>query len=65
MALAKQYQAFVIADDAHATGVLGENGGGTSDYFGVCPDVVIGTLSKAVGTEGGFAAGSNIFIDFC
>ncbi len=64
MALAKQYQAFVIADDAHATGVLGENGGGTSDYFGVCPDVVIGTLSKAVGTEGGFAAGSNIFIDF-
>ncbi len=45
--------------------VLGENGGGTSDYFGVCPDVVIGTLSKAVGTEGGFAAGSNIFIDFC
>ncbi|UYP24611.1 8-amino-7-oxononanoate synthase [Bacillus velezensis] len=64
MALANQYQAFVIADDAHATGVLGENGGGTSDYFGVCPDVVIGTLSKAVGTEGGFAAGSNIFIDF-
>ncbi|WP_436627946.1 8-amino-7-oxononanoate synthase [Bacillus siamensis] len=64
MALAKQYQAFVIADDAHATGVLGENGGGTSEYFGVCPDVVIGTLSKAVGTEGGFAAGSNIFNDF-
>ncbi|ASZ03676.1 8-amino-7-oxononanoate synthase [Bacillus amyloliquefaciens] len=64
MPLAKQYQAFVIADDAHATGILGENGGGTSDYFGVCPDVVIGTLSKAVGTEGGFAAGSNIFIDF-
>ncbi|WP_424162590.1 8-amino-7-oxononanoate synthase [Bacillus amyloliquefaciens] len=64
MALAKQYQAFVIVDDAHATGVLGENGGGTSEYFGVRPDVVIGTLSKAVGTEGGFAAGSNIFIDF-
>lgn len=64
MALAKQYQAFVIVDDAHATGVLGENGGGTSEHFGVSPDVVIGTLSKAVGTEGGFAAGSNIFIDF-
>ncbi|MFH6684687.1 8-amino-7-oxononanoate synthase [Bacillus amyloliquefaciens] len=64
MALAKKYQAFVIVDDAHATGVLGENGGGTSEYFGVRPDVVIGTLSKAVGTEGGFAAGSNIFIDF-
>ncbi|WP_045505831.1 8-amino-7-oxononanoate synthase [Bacillus amyloliquefaciens] len=64
MALAKKYQAFVIVDDAHATGVLGENGGGTSEHFGVSPDVVIGTLSKAVGTEGGFAAGSNIFIDF-
>ncbi|OIK22009.1 8-amino-7-oxononanoate synthase [Bacillus amyloliquefaciens] len=64
MALAKKYQAFVIVDDAHATGVLGENGGGTSEYFGVRPDVVIGTLSKAVGTEGGFAAGSNLFIDF-
>ncbi|MDQ8091451.1 8-amino-7-oxononanoate synthase [Bacillus amyloliquefaciens] len=64
MALAKKYQAFVIVDDAHATGVLGENGGGTSEYFGVSPDVVIGTLSKAVGTEGGFAAGSNLFIDF-
>ncbi|MCY8517613.1 8-amino-7-oxononanoate synthase [Bacillus atrophaeus] len=62
--LAKRYNAFVIVDDAHATGVLGENGRGTSEHFGVCPDVVIGTLSKAVGTEGGFAAGSAVFIDF-
>ncbi|MGZ9793073.1 8-amino-7-oxononanoate synthase [Bacillus atrophaeus] len=62
--LAKRYNAFVIVDDAHATGVLGENGRGTSEHFGVCPDVVIGTLSKAGGTEGGFAAGSAIFIDF-
>ncbi|WP_156476315.1 8-amino-7-oxononanoate synthase [Bacillus nakamurai] len=62
--LAKEYQAFVIVDDAHATGVLGEHGRGTSEYFGVSPDVVIGTLSKAVGTEGGFAAGSKVLIDF-
>ncbi|MDL5142558.1 8-amino-7-oxononanoate synthase [Bacillus atrophaeus] len=62
--LAKRYNAFVIVDDAHATGVLGENGRGTSEHFGACPDVVIGTLSKAVGTEGGFAAGSAVFIDF-
>ncbi|OIK16157.1 8-amino-7-oxononanoate synthase [Bacillus sp. MUM 116] len=62
--LAKRYHAFVIVDDAHATGVLGENGRGTSEYFGVQPDVVIGTLSKAVGTEGGFVAGSKVLIDF-
>jgi 8-amino-7-oxononanoate synthase len=62
--LAKQYDAYVIVDDAHATGVLGEKGKGTSEYFGVYPDVVIGTLSKAIGTEGGFVAGSKVLIDF-
>ncbi|WP_338752727.1 8-amino-7-oxononanoate synthase [Bacillus sp. FJAT-52991] len=64
MSLAKRYQAFVIVDDAHATGVLGESGRGTSEFFDVQPDVMIGTLSKAVGTEGGFVAGSNVLIDF-
>lgn len=62
--LAKRYDAYVIVDDAHATGVLGKNGRGTSEYFGVQPDVMIGTLSKAVGTEGGFVAGSKVLIDF-
>ena len=62
--IAKQYDAYVIVDDAHATGVLGEKGRGTSEYFGVYPDVVIGTLSKAIGTEGGFVAGSKVLIDF-
>nr|WP_281381409.1 8-amino-7-oxononanoate synthase [Geomicrobium halophilum] len=64
ISLAKRYHAYVIVDDAHATGVLGENGKGTSEYFGVSPDIVIGTLSKAVGTEGGFVAGSKALIDF-
>ncbi|CAN2255311.1 8-amino-7-oxononanoate synthase [Bacillus vallismortis] len=64
ISLAKRYHAFVIVDDAHATGVLGDSGRGTSEYFGVCPDIVVGTLSKAVGTEGGFAAGSAVSIDF-
>lgn len=64
MHLAKRYHAYVIVDDAHATGVLGKHGRGTSEHFGVHPDVVIGTLSKAVGTEGGFAAGSHVLIDF-
>lgn len=62
--LANRYEAHVIVDDAHATGVVGKNGRGTSECFGVLPDVVIGTLSKAAGTEGGFAAGSHAFIDF-
>ncbi len=64
MLLAERYHAYVIVDDAHATGVLGEKGRGTSEYFGVYPDVVIGTLSKAVGSEGGFVAGSKIVVDF-
>lgn len=64
ISLAKRYHAFVVVDDAHATGVLGDSGRGTSEYFGVCPHIVIGTLSKAVGAEGGFAAGSAVFIDF-
>lgn len=64
MKLARKYNAFVIVDDAHATGVLGEHGRGTSEYFGVEPDVVIGTLSKAIGTEGGFVAGSQQLIDY-
>jgi 8-amino-7-oxononanoate synthase len=64
MALAKRYDAFVIVDDAHATGILGDNGRGTSEYFDVHPDIVIGTLSKAVGTEGGFVSGSKVLINF-
>lgn len=64
MELAHRYQAFVIVDDAHATGVLGENGRGSSEYFQVKPDVVISTLSKAIGTEGGVVSGSQVLIDF-
>ncbi len=64
IALAKAYHAYVIVDDAHGTGILGENGRGACEYFGVKPDVVIGTLSKAIGTEGGFVAGSYILQDF-
>ncbi|WP_299739080.1 8-amino-7-oxononanoate synthase [uncultured Rossellomorea sp.] len=64
MKLSERYDAYVIVDDAHATGVLGERGRGTSELFGVSPDVVIGTLSKAVGVEGGFVTGSRVLIDF-
>ncbi|MGI8848161.1 MAG: glycine C-acetyltransferase [Candidatus Dormibacteria bacterium] len=57
---AEQYGAAVMVDDAHATGVLGRNGRGTTDHFGLHGRVAlnIGTLSKAVGVVGGYVAAS-------
>lgn len=64
--LAEQYDAFVMVDDAHASGVLGENGRGTVHHFGLDGKVHIqvGTLSKAIGVLGGYAAGSKVLIDY-
>ncbi|KIN52926.1 glycine C-acetyltransferase [Bacillus subtilis] len=64
--LAKKYDAFVMVDDAHASGVLGENGRGTVNHFGLDGRVHIqvGTLSKAIGVLGGYAAGSKVLIDY-
>ncbi|MCY9356491.1 glycine C-acetyltransferase [Bacillus spizizenii] len=63
--LAEKYDAFVMVDDAHASGVLGENGRGTVNHFGLDGRVHIqvGTLSKAIGVLGGYAAGSKVLID--
>ncbi len=64
--LAKTYDAYVMVDDAHATGVIGKNGGGTAAYFGLQADVhiTVGTLSKAVGAEGGFVATSQLLVEY-
>lgn len=64
--LAEKYDAFVMVDDAHASGVLGENGRGTVNHFGLDGRVHIqvGTLSKAIGVLGGYAAGSKVLIDY-
>jgi glycine C-acetyltransferase len=64
--LAKQYNALIIIDEAHATGVLGARGRGTPEHFGLHGkiDVVMGTLSKGLGVVGGFAAGSKDLIHY-
>lgn len=66
VALAKQYGAYVMVDEAHATGVIGRNGRGTPEYWDVegQVDVVSGTFSKAIGAVGGFIAGKKKLIDY-
>jgi glycine C-acetyltransferase len=65
-ALAEEYGCIMMVDDAHASGVFGENGRGTIDHFHMHGrvDIQVGTLSKAVGALGGYVAGSRAFIDF-
>ncbi|NIP31742.1 MAG: 8-amino-7-oxononanoate synthase [Candidatus Dadabacteria bacterium] len=64
--IADKYNCMLMIDEAHATGVLGERGSGASEYFGVEDKVpiVMGTLSKAVGSLGGYIAGSKKLTDF-
>jgi glycine C-acetyltransferase len=58
--LAEKYEAMTYVDDAHGSGVLGENGRGTVDHFNMHGriDFSVGTLSKAIGVIGGYVAGS-------
>jgi glycine C-acetyltransferase len=64
--LAERYNAAVMVDDAHGSGVMGKNGRGTAYHFGVKDrvDIQLGTLSKAVGVVGGYIAGSGPLKDF-
>ncbi len=64
--LAEEYDAIMMVDDAHASGVFGRNGRGTVDHFGMHGrvDIQVGTLSKAIGALGGYVAGSQSLIDF-
>ncbi|HEY1576306.1 MAG TPA: glycine C-acetyltransferase [Terracidiphilus sp.] len=65
-ALAEKYGAIMMVDDAHASGVLGRNGRGSIDHFGMHGrvDVQVGTLSKAIGALGGYVCGSKDLIDY-
>jgi predicted pyridoxal phosphate-dependent acyltransferase len=64
--LAERYDALVYVDDAHASGVLGKCGKGSTDHFGLHGRVHIqvGTLSKAIGAVGGYVASSQVLKDY-
>ena len=66
VALARRHDAWLVVDEAHATGVFGRNGGGLVSELGLTEavDVQIGTLSKALGSLGGYVAGSRTLVDW-
>lgn len=64
-ALADRHDALLILDEAHAIGVFGSGGGGIAQAQGLTrPDIIVGTLSKALGSYGGFAAGGSTLKQF-
>jgi glycine C-acetyltransferase len=65
-AVAKRYNARVLVDEAHATGVLGERGSGTSEHFGMKGgvDLELGTMSKTLAGLGGFVVGDEDVIEY-
>jgi len=70
--IANKYSCTLIIDEAHATGVIGKTGKGTVEYYkdktGIdlteSVDLQIGTLSKALASEGGFVCGKQVYIDY-
>ena len=66
LAIAEEFSCMLLVDEAHATGVFGENGAGCVEHFGCTgkPLIQVGTLSKALGSLGGYVAGSSSLIDF-
>jgi len=66
LALADRFDSMLLVDEAHATGVLGVTGAGCVEHFGCTGRslVQVGTLSKALGSLGGYVAGSAMLIDF-
>ena len=64
--VAEAHNAWIMVDDAHGTGVLGDTGGGCAEYFGVAARIAVhmGTLSKALGSAGGYVAGSRVLTEY-
>lgn len=66
IALKKRYKFALYVDEAHSIGALGPRGRGVCDYFGIDPkdvDILMGTLTKSFGANGGYIAGSKAIID--
>jgi len=65
-ALAREFGAIMMVDDAHASGVMGDGGRGTVEHFGLhgMVDIQVGTLSKAWACLGGYVAGSRRLVEF-
>ena len=65
--LKRRFKAYLMVDEAHSIGVLGRTGRGIGEHFGVDPrdvDLWMGTLSKAMGSCGGYIAGSRALVDY-
>lgn len=65
--LCREYGAYLMIDEAHSIGVLGETGHGIEEHFGMPPDTIdikMGTLSKTIPSAGGYVAGSHELITF-
>ncbi len=66
--LAEKYDALVLVDEAHATGVFGKTGRGVVEHFGISSDhprlIQMGTLGKALGSFGAYVCGARSFVDY-
>src|SRR4029077_15504973 len=66
LALKKKYKFYLFIDEAHSIGAIGPRGRGVCDYFGADTsevDILMGTLTKSFGANGGYVAGSKAMID--
>ncbi|MDR1942456.1 MAG: 8-amino-7-oxononanoate synthase [Endomicrobium sp.] len=62
--LCRNYGAVSMIDEAHCSGIFGKNGSGLDEEIGADADIIIGTLSKAFGVQGGFVCGGQKLIDY-
>ncbi len=62
--ITKRNDALCIVDDAHATGTIGEKGGGSADFHDARPDAIIGTMGKALASNGAFVLSNGPIIEY-